>query len=76
MLMSQYIKSCTYWQELRDVFEQHSPHLNHIHMTALLSGLAKTAPSGASEVEAGDYTSLVERALCDAATRHIDRQVR
>ncbi|GAX76402.1 hypothetical protein CEUSTIGMA_g3847.t1 [Chlamydomonas eustigma] len=71
LLMSQYLKSCTTWQELRDAFMQHHPQLNHIHMTALISNLAKTAPNAStSKDERREYSQLMQDALLLAATYH------
>lgn len=54
------------------VFHQYGGQLNRIHITALLSGLAKMAPSaGPSAPEYREYRTLVEEALCAAATVHV-----
>ena len=70
------------------VFHQYGGQLNCIHITALLSGLAKMAPSAAAGPSAwgssaaagpsgrpseprGEFRTLVEEALCAAATVHV-----
>ena len=48
------------------VFERYGRHLNHIHLTALLSGLAKTAPYSSPSTSSGEsqaFLSLFEEAL-------------
>lgn len=45
MLLSQYLKSCQSWRELQEAVARAGPDaLNHIHLTAVASGLAKMAP--------------------------------
>jgi hypothetical protein len=74
--MSQYLKSCTTWQELQEAFLQHRPNLNHIHMTALISNLAKTAPSASSiSDDARAYSQLMQDALLLVSTKHSDMYV-
>ncbi len=69
-IMLRYILSCTSHVELRDVYELHGSHFTHVHMSALLSCLAKTAPVAD---EANEYLTLVEHALRDTVTRCIYR---
>ena len=56
------------------VFERYGQQLNHIHLTALISGLAKMAPlPSPSSTETREFLGLIGRALDLVAGVHVSR---